>query len=82
MTYAEAAELGARVLGADLRLIEPVATRSVIPNAEGPVQHTTLDVKPLPHLLGVNVPEVVTSVCSAFRWLAGGGAARSLRLCA
>jgi dTDP-4-dehydrorhamnose reductase len=78
VSYAEAARWGARVIGADAGLIEPVTTRLALPSAEEPARHTTLDIDLLPELLGVAVPDVATSVCDAFRRLA----TRSMRLSA
>ena len=69
MTYAEAAQWGARVIGADRTLIEPVTMQSVLTAGEVPARHTTLDRGPLSELLGVAVPDVATSVCDAFRRL-------------
>jgi dTDP-4-dehydrorhamnose reductase len=67
VSYAEAALWGARIIGAEASLIEPVTTKMALPNAEAPARHTTLDVGPLTALLGVTVPDVVTTVCDAFR---------------
>jgi len=66
LSYAEAAFLGASVLGANSKLIEPTAMRSQ-PHAEQSPRYTTLDVSPLPQALGVNVPDVTTTVREAFR---------------
>lgn len=67
ISYAEAATLGASVLGVSERLVEAVPMRSVLPNDEPPPRYTTLDVSPLPEELGVTIPTVTETVLEAFR---------------
>ncbi len=74
ISYAEAAFLGAKVLGANAKLIEPTAMRA-LPRTEQLPRFTTLDVSPLPEMLAETIPDVTMTIREAFRALAPAVAA-------
>jgi dTDP-4-dehydrorhamnose reductase len=62
ISYADAARMAAQMLGADLSLIEPIATRQADPAADVPPRHTTLDMAGLPATLGMTLPGLAATL--------------------
>lgn len=65
MTYADAARLGAQLLGVASELVQAVPTCSVL--ADPPPRHTTLDCELLPERLNLSIPDGAATVLNVFR---------------
>lgn len=66
ISYEAAARIGAEVLGADVRLVEPVNTTPASVGGEPVPLHTTLDMDVLKTTLGIVPPDVQWTIEKAF----------------
>jgi dTDP-4-dehydrorhamnose reductase len=66
VSYAEAALMGARALGADESLVRPVRTLDTNVLSEQPPRHTTLNTDRLESTLGLAPPDVLKTIEMAF----------------
>jgi len=66
ISYTEVAYLGAKLLGADPRLVKPGDYQSRYPLEPKPAGHTTLNIDRLESTLGIRPPDVLWTIQAAF----------------